>query len=99
VQSHGSNFPERYTEVDSVMVGRSLLCNSDRIAILSYFQVEQEVRWGRLSTVPVLLPDAGRKIGILTKADYLPTPFAAAFIEALRTVAKRLQQDVIADAR
>jgi LysR family transcriptional regulator, regulator for genes of the gallate degradation pathway len=99
VQSHGSNFPERYTEVDSVMVGRSLLCNSDRIAILSYFQVEQEVRWGRLSTVPVLLPDAGRKIGILTKAGYLPTPFAAAFIEGLRTVAKQLQQDGIADAR
>jgi LysR family transcriptional regulator, regulator for genes of the gallate degradation pathway len=101
VQSRGSNFPERYTEVDSVMVGRSLLCNSDRIAILSYFQVEQEVRWGRLSTVPVLLPDAGRKIGILTKAGYLPTPFAAAFIEGLRTVAKQLQQeqDGIAEAR
>jgi LysR family transcriptional regulator, regulator for genes of the gallate degradation pathway len=101
MQSHGSNFPERYTEVDSVMVGRSLLCNSDRIAILSYFQVEQEVRWGRLSTVPVLLPDAGRKIGILTKAGYLPTPFAAAFIEGLRTVAKQLQQeqDRIAEAR
>jgi LysR family transcriptional regulator, regulator for genes of the gallate degradation pathway len=99
VQSHGSNFPERYTEVDSVMVGRSLLCNSDRIAILSYFQVEQEVRWGRLSTVPVLLPDAGRKIGILTKEGYLPTPFAAAFIEALRTVAKQIQQGGIADAR
>jgi LysR family transcriptional regulator, regulator for genes of the gallate degradation pathway len=98
VQSHGSNFPVRYAEVDSVMVGRSLLCNSDRIAILSYFQVEQEVRWGRLSTVPVLLPDAGRKIGILTKEDYLPTPFVAGFIEALRTVAKQLQQDVIADA-
>ena len=99
VQSQGSNFPVRYAEVDSVMVGRSLLCNSDRIAILSYFQVEQEVRWGRLSTVPVLLPDAGRKIGILTKAGYQPTPFVAAFIEDLRTVAKQLQQDVIADAR
>jgi LysR family transcriptional regulator, regulator for genes of the gallate degradation pathway len=98
MQSHGSNFPERYTEVDSIMVGRSLLCNSDRIAILSYFQVEQEVRWGRLSTLPVLLPDAARKIGILTKADYLPTPVVAAFIEALRTVAKQLQQDVIANA-
>jgi LysR family transcriptional regulator, regulator for genes of the gallate degradation pathway len=99
VQSQGSNFPVRYAEVDSVMVGRSLLCNSDRIAILSYFQVEQEVRWGRLSTVPVLLPDAGRKIGILTKAGYQPTPFVAAFIEDLRTVAKQLQQDVVADAR
>jgi LysR family transcriptional regulator of gallate degradation len=99
VQSHGSNFPVRYAEVDSVMVGRSLLCNSDRIAILSYFQVEQEVRWGRLSTVPVLLPDAGRKIGILTKAGYQPTPFVAAFIEDLRTVAKQLQQDVVADSR
>jgi LysR family transcriptional regulator of gallate degradation len=99
VQSHGSNFPVRYAEVDSVMVGRSLLCNSDRIAILSYFQVEQEVRWGRLSTVPVLLPDAGRKIGILTKAGYQPTPFVAAFIEDLRTVAKQLQQDAVADAR
>lgn len=99
VQSQGSNFPVRYAEVDSVMVGRSLLCNSDRIAILSYFQVEQEVRWGRLSTVPVLLPDAGRKIGILTKAGYQPTPFVAAFIEDLRTVAKQLQQDAVADVR
>jgi LysR family transcriptional regulator, regulator for genes of the gallate degradation pathway len=99
VQSQGSNFPIRYAEVDSVMVGRSLLCNSDRIAILSYFQVEQEVRWGRLSTVPVLLPDAGRKIGILTKAGYQPTPFVAAFIEDLRTVAKQLQQDAVADVR
>ena len=99
VQSQGSNVPVRYAEVDSVMVGRSLLCNSDRIAILSYFQVEQEVRWGRLSTVPVLLPDAGRKIGILTKAGYQPTPFVAAFIEDLRTVAKQLQQDAVADVR
>jgi LysR family transcriptional regulator, regulator for genes of the gallate degradation pathway len=99
VESQGSNFPVRYAEVDSVMVGRSLLCNSDRIAILSYFQVEQEVRWGRLSTVPVLLPDAGRKIGILTKAGYQPTPFVAAFIEDLRTVAKQLQQDAVADVR
>jgi LysR family transcriptional regulator, regulator for genes of the gallate degradation pathway len=99
LQSHGFNSPERYTEVDSIIVGRSLLCNSDRIAILSYFHVEQEVRWGRLSTLPLPLPDAGRKFGILTKEDYLPTPFVAAFIEALRTVAKQLQQDVIADAR
>jgi hypothetical protein len=47
----------------------------------------------------VLLPDAGRKIGILTKAGYQPTPFVAAFIEDLRTVAKQLQQDAVADAR
>jgi LysR family transcriptional regulator of gallate degradation len=99
LQSHGYNPPERYTEVDSIIVGRSLLCNSDRIAILSYFHVEQEVRWGRLSTLPLPLPDAGRKFGILTKGDYLPTPFVAAFIEGLRTVAKQLQQDVIAHAR
>jgi len=99
LQSHGFKCPERYTEVDSVIVGRSLLCNSDMIAILSYFQVEQEVRWERLSTLPVLLPDAGRKFGILTKEDYLPTPFVAAFIEALRTVGKQMQQVVIADAR
>ena len=99
VHSQGFNFPKRYTEVDSIIVGRSLLCNSDRIAILSYFHVEQEVRWGRLSTLPLPLPDAGRRFGILTKEDYLPTPFVAAFIEALRTVAKQLQQEVIADAR
>jgi hypothetical protein len=42
--------------------------------------------------------DAFFKFGILTKEDYLPTPFVAGFIEALRTVAKQLQQDVIADA-
>ena len=89
LQSQGLKALERYTEVDSIVVGRSLLCNSDRIAILSYFQVEQEMRWGRLSTQPLPLPDAGRKFGILTKEDYLPTPFVAGFIEALRTVAKQ----------
>jgi hypothetical protein len=47
----------------------------------------------------VPLPEAGRKLGILTKDDYLPTPYVAAFIEALRTVGKQMQQDVIADAR
>lgn len=99
LQSHGFNSPERFTEVDSIIVGRSLLYKSDRIAILSYFHVEQEVRWGRLSTLPLPLPDSGRKIGILTKEDYLPTPFVAAFIEALRTVAKQMQQDDIADER
>jgi DNA-binding transcriptional LysR family regulator len=99
LQSHGYDSPKRYTEVDSIVVGRSLLCNSDRIAILSYFHVEQEVRWGRLSTLPLPLPDAGRKFGILTKGDYVPTPFVVAFIEGLRTVAKQLRQDVIADAR
>jgi LysR family transcriptional regulator of gallate degradation len=93
LQSHGSNSPERYIEVDSIIVGRSLLYKSNRIAILSYFHVEQEVRWGRLSTLPLPLPDAGRRFGILTKEDYLPTPLVAAFIEALRTVAKQMQQD------
>jgi DNA-binding transcriptional LysR family regulator len=99
LQSHGFDAPERYTEVDSVIVGRSLLCSSDRIAILSFYQVEQEVRWQRLSTLPVTLPDAGRKFGILTKEDYLPTPFVAAYIKALGTVAKQMRQDVIMDAR
>ena len=99
LQSRGFASPDRYTEVDSIVVGRSLLCKSDRLAILSYFHVEQEVRWGWLSTLPAPLPEAGRKLGILTKDDYLPTPYVAAFIEALRTVGKQMQQDVIADAR
>ena len=99
LQSHGFECPERYIEVDSIIVGRSLLSKSDRVAILSYFHVEQEVRWGWLSTLPVPLPEAGRKLGILTKDDYLPTPFVAAFIEGLRTVGKQMHQDVITDAR
>ena len=39
------------------------------------------------------------ELGILTKDDYLPTLYLTAFIEALRTVGKQMQQDVIADAR
>jgi LysR family transcriptional regulator of gallate degradation len=93
LQSHGYKFPERYTEVDSTVVGRSLLYKADRIAILSYFHVEQDIRWGRLLTLPLALPDAGRKIGILTKADYVPTPLVVAFMDALRKVAKQMQQD------
>jgi LysR family transcriptional regulator of gallate degradation len=97
LKSYGFAPPERYTEVDSIIVGRSLLYMSDRIAILSYFQVEQEVRWGRLVTLPLPLPDAGRKIGILTKADYLPTPLVVGYIQALTRVAKQMRQDAIAD--
>jgi LysR family transcriptional regulator of gallate degradation len=99
LKSRGFDPPLRYTEVDSTLVGRSLLYGADRIAILSYFHVEQDIRSGRLSTLPLQLPDAGRKIGILTKADYVPTPLVVAFIDALRIVAKQMQQDVIAEAR
>lgn len=98
LQSHGFSFPKRYTEVDSTVVGRSLLYRADRIAILSYFHVEQDIRWKRLSVLPVRLPDGGRKIGILTKEDYLPTPLIVAFGNALRTVAKQMHQDAAADA-
>ena len=84
----------------SIIVGRSLLCKSDRLAILSYFHVEQEVRWGWLWMLPVPLPEAGRKLGILTKDAAIGRDLnVAAFIEALRTVGKQMQQDVIADAR
>jgi LysR family transcriptional regulator of gallate degradation len=94
LQGHGLNFPERYIEVDSTIVGRSLLHKADRIAILSYFHVEQDIRLGRLSTLPLPMPDARRQVGILTKEDYVPTPVVGAFIDALRTVAKQmLQQD------
>ncbi len=99
LESQGFKVPARYTEVDSIIVGRSLLLKSDRIAILSYFHVEQEVRWGRLSTLPLQLPDTGRNFGILTKDDYLPTPSVATFIHALRTVANQMQQGETADAR
>jgi LysR family transcriptional regulator, regulator for genes of the gallate degradation pathway len=99
LKNRGLGLPVRYVEVDSIVVGRSLICSSDRVAILSYFQVEQEVRCGRLSTVRLSLPEAGRRIGVLTKEDYVPTPFASGYIEALKTVARRLQQDVIEEAR
>jgi LysR family transcriptional regulator of gallate degradation len=98
LQNQGLSFPKRYTEVDSTVVGRSLLYRADRIAILSYFHVEQDVRWKRLSVLPVRLPDGGRRIGILTKEDYLPTPLTVAFGNALRTVAKQMHQDAAADA-
>src|SRR5580704_3063651 len=81
---------------------RSLLdgpyCATVTVSQSSPFSGRARGALGRLSTPPLPLPDAGRKFGILAKEDYLPTPFVAGFIEALRTVAKQLQQDVIADA-
>jgi LysR family transcriptional regulator of gallate degradation len=97
LQSQGIAFPKRYTEADSTVVGRSLLYKADRVAILSYFHVEQDVRWKRLSVLPVRLPDGNRKIGILTKEDYLPTPLIVAFGNALRTVAKQMDRDAAAE--
>jgi LysR family transcriptional regulator, regulator for genes of the gallate degradation pathway len=94
LESHGLRFPERYTEVDSTIVGRALLAKADRIAVLSYFHVEQDIRAGRLSTLMVSLPEAGRQIGILRREDYVPTPLVVGYIDAIRNVAKQMQQDV-----
>ena len=78
LQSQGFASPDRYTEVISIIVGRSLLCKSDRLAILSYLHVEQEVRWGWLWTLPGAAARGRTETGILTKDDYLPTPYVAA---------------------
>ena len=73
---------------------------SDRIAILSYFHVENHRECAGGVACDAAATSAKLQVGevgILTKADYLPTPLVVAFIEALKTVAKQMQQDAIAD--
>ncbi|ADZ69550.1 Transcription factor transcription regulator protein [Polymorphum gilvum SL003B-26A1] len=87
LRDRGLSAPQNVIEADSIVAVRSLLMRGSRLAILSRHQVHYEVIWGVLKILPVDLPDVMRPVGTTVRADFSPTPAAAALLDALRAAA------------
>lgn len=84
LERHGSGQPKQIIETGSLSMTRSLLMESDRLALLSTHQVQLDQSAGLLATLPIRLDHTFRPIGITRRAHNTPSPAARVFMEALR---------------
>lgn len=87
LQAAGLCLPRHIIETDSLVAVRTLLMNSDRLAIVSRHQVYHETMYGLLKILPIDIPNAVRPVGLTFRRDYVPTPLARAFFEDIRKIA------------
>jgi LysR family transcriptional regulator of gallate degradation len=91
VDASGLQSPTDQLRANSALMTLALLADSDRLALMSPRQVAREIAAGQLVELPLNVQHADRHIGVLWRADYLPTPAAAQLLEAIRQVASRLR--------
>ena len=80
----GMAVPEKLIEASSMILIRSLLQSSDRLAFISEHQVQHELDTGALATVAYDLSHAYRPIGITVRKSWEPTSKQLSFINILR---------------
>ena len=80
----GMAVPERLIEASSMILIRSLLQGSDRLALISEYQMQLELDTGTLATVAYDLSYSIRPIGITTRKSWEPTNKQLSFINILR---------------
>jgi LysR family transcriptional regulator of gallate degradation len=84
LQRHDAGEPRQIIETGSLSMTRSLLLESERLALLSAHQVQLDQNAGLLATLPIRLEDTFRPIGITRRAHNTPSPAARVFMAALR---------------
>jgi LysR family transcriptional regulator of gallate degradation len=89
-QAQGLVPPPASLRVNSPLLMHKLLAESDRVAMMSPRQVDSEVRAGLLCVLPVPVRHAPRRIGVTTRADYLPTPGAQLLLAHARAIAQQI---------
>ena len=90
LNKQGVPVPTYVIETDSNVVIRTLLSGSDRLAVVSENQIHQAKSQGQLSALPLPLDLPKRKIGAVTRADYVPTPAVTSLMKHLRAVGKEI---------
>ena len=85
-QEAGIDIPTHIVETSSLVTIRSLLTESDKLALISRSQVSFDVRSGTLFALPIKLSGTERPIGITVRADAFLTPGVELFIEQLRHI-------------
>lgn len=76
----GMGEPVGLVETSSLMLIRNLLNNSDRITLISKYQIAPEIELGLLKVLDINIEDTYREIGVTTRRDWLPTPTQKAFL-------------------
>jgi DNA-binding transcriptional LysR family regulator len=85
----GLPVPEGLVETGSVVLMRSLLTGSDRLALIASQQVRVEAETGLLAILPFDLGDTRRDIGLTLRKGFRPTVAQAAFLDCLREAGRR----------
>lgn len=78
--------PEHLVETGSLILTRNLLLESDRIAIVSPYQLALEARNGLICFLPFPAEHTSRLIGLTFRRDWRPTATQAAFLNSVRRV-------------
>ncbi|BCO27618.1 HTH-type transcriptional regulator ArgP [Rhodoferax lithotrophicus] len=82
--------PAQQVRANSALMMQAMLCNSDRLALMSPRQVAREVAAGLLTELPLPVQHTRRRIGAMWRSGYLPTPAAAQWQNILRQVGQTL---------
>ena len=80
--------PRAQLQGNSPAIVRALLLSCDRLALLSTRQVQQELRQGILTVVPVDVTQTRRTIGLVRLRNSKPSPGMAVLIEAFRELSR-----------
>lgn len=92
LEKHGVTIPEHVIETDSTVVTRTLLLDSDRLALVSENQIYEAKSQGLLSALPLKIDVRKRKIGAVMRTDYVPTPAVNALMAQLRSVGQEIER-------
>lgn len=82
----GLALPAHIVETSSLTTIRSLLQESDKLAVISRSQARYEEHFGTLSILPIELKGTERPIGITIRADSFLTPGVELFINRLHKI-------------
>lgn len=90
-QAEGLKPPETGLRVNSPVLIQALLSTSDRLALMSSRQAQQEAQTGQLTVLPLGIRHSPRLVGITTRRDYLPSPASRMLLEQMQAITARLQ--------
>ena len=80
--------PEQLVESSSLLLIRSLLHDSNRIALMSRHQIQLEEKLGLLAVLPFDMPETKRPIGLTLRKGWRPTATQNFFLETFRQLVK-----------
>ncbi len=91
----GLGAPADSLRVNSPVLMMAMLGAGDRLALTSPRHVQAEVAAGLLCVLPVTVRHAPRRIGVMSRRDYLPPPGVQRLLEAMRAAAAHMEQTAI----
>lgn len=86
----GLPMPSSALRVNSALMMLAVLAQSDRLAMMAPRQLQREIEAGLLVELKLPVSHEPRMIGVIRRADYLPTPAAQMLADTLRDVAQAI---------